>query len=78
MISIAKNETLREHSITARLAMSIVIRHSLTLHIADRWEITRFVCVKKFLQNLKVYEGKKSIKYLGTIFTCIPHQGLHA
>ena len=51
------NETLRNHVITVRFAVSIVIRHSLTLHIADRWKIRRFLFGKKLLQNLKMYQG---------------------
>ena len=57
MISIAKNETLRKHFVSLRFAVRIVIRHPLTLHIADRWKITRFVFLKKLLQKSENVPG---------------------
>ena len=57
MIPIVESEKLLKHFITERFAVSIVIRHSLTLHIADRWKIRRFLFGKKLLQNLKMYQG---------------------
>ena len=60
MMSIA-NETLRNHVITVRFAVSIVIRHSLTLHVADRRKIARFVFAQIFFDIAYIKEYRPAV-----------------